>query len=137
MENDKKVFLDINVVLDFLESSRQRHSNAVALIKYLTANNYEICLSEDMLTTIYYVSKEKVNVLEFLKTISHQWKILHFGEEIIQRAIMLSLEKSLDLEDTLQCLCAKDAACSCLITHDKSFYDCGMEIYSAKEFLEK
>ena len=137
MRNDKKIFLDINVVIDFLERSRPQHNSSVKLIEYLTLNNYEICISEDMLTTIYYISKEKVSVLNFLYFITEQWNILHFGKETIQRAVAMSLENKQDLEDQLQCLCAQAATCCCLITHDKTFYDCGITIFTAKEFLKE
>ncbi len=136
MRNDKKIFLDINVVIDFLERSRPRHGDTVELIEYLTLNNYEICISEDMLTTIYYISKEKVSVLKFLNFVTEQWNILHFGKETIRRALAMSLENNQDLEDQLQCLCALSADCYCLITHDKTFCDCGMTIFTAEKFLK-
>ncbi len=136
MANNKKIFLDINVVIDFLEHSRQRHAKTVALIEYLTNNDYNICISEDMLTTIYYISTNKKAVLLFLKTVAMNWQILHFGKETIQDAIKASLEKESDLEDSLQCFCATANGCNTLITHDKTFYDCGIEVYSAEEFLE-
>jgi len=137
MENNKKIFLDINVILDFLEQSRQRHTQTVALIEYLTNNGYIICISEDMLTTIYYISTNKKAVLLFLKTIIMCWQILHFGKKTIEEAIITSLEKNSDLEDSLQCFCAAANGCNALITHDKTFYNCGIEIYSAEDFLEK
>jgi len=55
---------------------------------------------------------------------------------VIKNAIDLSLEKSLDLEDMLQCLSAKENGCKALITNDKKFYDCGLAIYTAEEFLK-
>jgi len=137
MTSDKKVFLDINIILDFLEQSRQRHKKTVELIEYLTVNNYEICISEDMLTTIYYISKQKTTVLKFLKTIMGQWKIFSFGEQVLNYAISAALKNDQDLEDLLQCFCARENGCSAIITHDKSFYDCDISIYTANEFLRR
>ena len=136
MRSDKKIFLDINIVIDFLEQRRRQHHKVVELIEYLTVNNYDICISEDMLTTIYYVSKEKQTVLRFLKTVNQRWQVLHFGKETISEAIAMSLENALDLEDMLQCLCARANGCM-MITHDKTFYDCGVVITTAEEFLER
>jgi predicted nucleic acid-binding protein len=45
------------------------------------------------------------------------------------------LGNSLDLEDILQCLCAKENGCDVLITNDKKFYDCDIKIMTIKEFL--
>lgn len=136
MKNSRKIFVDINVIIDFLEQSRQRHTDAVALVEYLTVNDDKICISEDMLTTIYYISTNKKSVLHFLQTIITHWQILHFGEKTIREAIIVSLEKKYDFEDVLQCLCAMANQCDALITHDKTFYDCGIPIYSCREFIE-
>ncbi len=132
-----RIFLDINVVLDFLDRSRKCHTQAVQLLEYVVANDYEICISEDMLTTIYYISRNKITVLAFLKTITKEWNILHFGQTIIAEAIELALDERKDLEDLLQCLCAKENNCAILITHDKTFYDCGITIYTAADFLKR
>jgi predicted nucleic acid-binding protein len=137
MRIDSRIFLDINVVIDFLEQSRKRHYVTIELIEHLVANNYDICISEDMLTTIYYISKEKRLVLKFLKTVTRQWNILYFGKEIISEAIETALENDLDLEDLLQCICARVCGCNTLITQDKTFYDCGMTIRTAEEFLKE
>jgi predicted nucleic acid-binding protein len=59
-----------------------------------------------------------------------------FKKNVIKNAITLSLEKDLDLEDVLQCLCAKENGCEVLITHDKKFYDCGIEIMNCEYFLK-
>ena len=93
-------------------------------------------VSEDMLSTIFYISKNKKKTLEFLKLIQKRWEIVPFGREVVRRAVDLSLEKDLDLEDALQCLCAKENGCEVLITNDKKFYDCGMQIMHSAEFLE-
>ncbi|MEA3466561.1 MAG: type II toxin-antitoxin system VapC family toxin [Thermodesulfobacteriota bacterium] len=130
-------FCDAIIILDFLEQYRPQHQKTVELIEYLAVTNYIICISEDMLTTIYYISKQKPTILKFLKTVVAQWEILNFGESIINRAITAALERNLDLEDLLQCLCAGENGCAAIITHDKSFYDCGIAIYIAGTFLQK
>ena len=88
-----------------------------------------------MLSTIFYINKDKNQTLKFFKIIQQRWYIVPFGKSVIDDAIKLSLENNLDLEDTLQCLCAKDNGCEILITNDNKFYDCGIEIMSCEEFL--
>jgi len=51
--------------------------------------------------------------------------------------IGISLVKKLDLEDILQCLCAKENGCKILITNDKKFYDCCVSLYTIEEFLKE
>ena len=135
--DSKKIFLDINIVIDGIDKDRPNNTIATKLIYELIVKGYEIVISEDMLSTIYYIQKNKKRTLDFFKTIQYNWKISPFGEEVISKAIDLSLEKNLDLEDVLQCLCAKENGCQLLITNDKKFYDCGLEVLSAEAFLEK
>ena len=130
-----KIFLDTNIVLDFLNADRIKHKISVQLIETLVSNSYQIIISEDMLSTIFYLSKNKQQTLSNLNIIQQEWYISVFGEDVIKNAIDLSITNNLDLEDTLQCLCAKQNNCDALITNDKYFYDCGMKIQTANEFL--
>ena len=131
----KKVFLDTNVVLDMLDSSRQDRDDAKALWKKLISDKCSIVISEDMLSTIFYIHKDKRKTLEFFKIVYKRWIVSVFGKDVIKNAIELSLEENLDLEDVLQCLCAKENGCDVLITNDKNFYDCGIKIVTIKEYL--
>jgi len=130
-----KIFLDTNIVLDFLNADRIKHKISVQLIETLVSNSYQIIISEDMLSTIFYLSKNKQQTLSNLNIIQQEWYISVFGEDVIKNAIDLSITNNLDLEDTLQCLCAKQNNCDALITNDKYFYDCGIKIQTANEFL--
>ncbi len=133
--DSKRVFLDTNIVLDILDSSRPNSDSIKALFQKLIINKYTIVISEDMLSTIFYIQKDKRKTLEFFKIIYKRWIISSFGKDVIKNAIDLSFENSLDLEDILQCLCAKENGCDILITNDKKFYDCGIKILTIEEFL--
>jgi predicted nucleic acid-binding protein len=100
-----KLFIDTNVIIDFLRPTRQKHKVAIALFDYLVKAKHQIVISEDMITTIFYLSKtEKLQALRFLKSIQDKWLVLPFGKKTINQALDLSLEKNLDLEDNLKCL---------------------------------
>ncbi len=131
-----KIFLDTNIVFDLLESSRKNHQNALQLMRYLIDNSWEIYISEDMLSTIYYVAKDKRKVLLFIeKVILTDWNVVHFGESVIKNATKFALENDCDLEDALQCFCAKECECRIFLTSDKKFIDCGIEILDYNGFL--
>ena len=136
MEN-KKVFFDANILLDIVIAERKGNQYAKILWKYLVLNNIEIVISEDILTNVFYISKNKKNTLIFFELIQNRWKIIPFGGKVIGNSISLSLEKNLDLEDVLQCLCAKENGCQVLITNDQKFYDCDIKVLSAEAFLDK
>jgi predicted nucleic acid-binding protein len=131
-----KIFLDTNIVVDIIDKSRAKHKIALDFLEYLILEEYIICISEDMLTTLFYILKDKKHTLTFFENLVFvDWSVLTFGHESIKLATSLSLEHDLDLEDVLQCLCAKENGCDILITNDKKFYDCGIKIMTIKEFL--
>jgi len=126
-----KIYFDTNIVLDMIDPSRHNHSNSIQLLKTLGLQECQMYISEDMLSTIYYISKDKTSTLEFFENIIFiDWSILAFGANVIKNATQEALQKNLDLEDLLQCLCAKENNCDLFVTSDKKIYDCGMKIVS-------
>ena len=121
---DRNVFLDTNIVLDLLVEERANHHRARSLVLFLLEKSIEIVISEDMLSTIYYVTRDKENTLLFLQTIQSQWHITHYGSEVIAKSLHYALDNKCDLEDTLQCFVAIENACKTLITSDRSFVKC-------------
>ena len=90
---------------------------------------------DDLLTTIYYILKGNLKVLEFFEFILKKWNVVGFGIDTIKNAIQFSKYHNSDLEDTLQCLCAKNNGCKILLTNDKKFINCGIKILNYDEFL--
>lgn len=133
----QKVFLDTNIVLDFLDKKRPNHEKSLLLISSLVKNKTAVYISEDMLSTIFYISKDKENVLRFFEMICQKWFVVEYGSELIAKAVSVCLaNKGQDLEDTLQCLCAKKNECTFVITSDKGFVDCGIDVVDYDTFLE-
>jgi len=131
-----KIYVDTNVVADMIDSSRKGHDNALKLLSKLIMEDTTLCISEDMLSTLYYISKEKKATLAFFENVVYEdWKVLPFGLTILKEATKISMEKNVDLEDLLQCLCAKENNCTKFITEDKKFYPCGLEINTVEQFL--
>jgi predicted nucleic acid-binding protein len=133
----KRIFLDTNVVLDILDGTRMHHEKASTLLKTAIFNRIEIAISEDMLSTLYYIHKDKTKCLRFLEVVQRDWLVLAFGKDVIDQAIKHALDEQIDLEDALQCLCAKEHHCDALITHDQKFYDCSLPIMTIEQFLER
>jgi len=132
----KKIFLDTNIVLDFLDKKRPLHLQSKELISMLTIEDYDIYISEDMLSTIFYISKDKEKVLLFFETIIKKWSVVPYGVALISEAVELCKEnKGQDLEDTLQCLCAKEHDCTYIVTSDEGFVDCGIEVVNYNSML--
>ena len=130
-----KLFLDTNIILDFLDSRRVHHEKAKSLVKDIIINQYEIVISEDMLSTIYYIHKNREEALSFFETILREWRVVSYGQSLILDAIAISKESKADFEDTLQCLCARANKCVYLVTSDKGFIDCGVEIIDYNRYF--
>lgn len=120
---NRRVFFDTNIVADIIDSSRQNHTKALELASFLIDENITICISEDMITTLYYISKDKHSTLQFLQNVVFEdWEILNFSKAVLKKATQLSLTNGADLEDLLQSLCAKEAQCEAIYTNDTGFY---------------
>lgn len=127
----KKVFLDTNVVLDLLDTKRDNHTKAKELLSNLIMEDMQIVISEDMLSTIYYISKDKQKVLEFFEVIIDEWYIVPLGKEVVLQAISLcKANTKLDLEDTMQSICAKYNGCDTIYTSDKKFIGYDINVLS-------
>jgi predicted nucleic acid-binding protein len=132
----KKVFLDTNIVADIIDAQRVHHQSAMRLVEKLIDEAYDICISEDMLSTLFYISKDKKGTLDFFQNVIFEdWEILHFGHTVVRDGVATALKEALDLEDVLQCLCAKNHGCDTIVTNDMRFYNCGIRIVSAEAFL--
>lgn len=68
--------------------------------------------------------------------IQKRWNIIPFGETTIRQSIEFAMQNSSDLEDALQCFCAKNSKCDIFLTNDKKFIDCGIKIVDHDEFLK-
>lgn len=125
----KKLFLDTNIVLDLLDEKRPRHTDAKQLIARLIEADTEIFISEDMVSTLFYIIKNKKIALDFFEAVCEEWRVVPFGIDVIKEAVATCRkEPRLDLEDVLQCLCAKANGCDLLVTADEGFAGCGMKV---------
>jgi predicted nucleic acid-binding protein len=130
------IYLDTNIVADMIDGARNNHDLSLALLKKLMLEEYDIFISEDMLSTLYYISNDKKATLAFFENIVYvDWQVVSFGMDVVKEATHLALS-NVDLEDILQCLCAKNNGCTILVTNDKKFVDCGVEIVNYERFLK-
>ncbi len=131
----KKLFLDTNIVIDMIDDARAAHPKAKATLVKIIQNELEVYVSEDMISTIYYILRGNPKVLLFFQSILKEWHVVPFGSQVISEAIALCLGGGGDLEDTMQCLCAKKHGCTLLLTRDLTFTDCGINVVTYEQFL--
>jgi predicted nucleic acid-binding protein len=128
----KRVFLDNNIILDFLISTREYHSQAVEIIKDINENTL-LCYSFGSISDVAYVYENgyKLNaqdVVKFYEEISKNsyFECLSITDEYLKEACRYTLNqisnnKKSDFEDSLQYFCALENSCDVIITNDKNF----------------
>ncbi len=131
----KAVFLDTNIVADMIDSRRSNHPLSLRLLEHLMLESYEVFISEDMVSTLYCISDDKEATLAFLEHVVYvDWHVVPYGKDLLMEATHIASMEKIDLEDILQCLCARDHGCSALITCDQTFVDCGVRIVDYAAF---
>lgn len=122
----KRAFLDANIILDLIDSSRLGKSKSTECVKRLMLDDYELLTSCDIFTTVYYVASKSMNSKEIVYGLGELLKIftiVPIDADIIKKALdVCSISHSSDFEDVLQYVCAKKFDCDVILTNDKSFY---------------
>jgi len=80
VDYNKIIFLDTNIILDIVNPQRINNKQAIQLWNMLIVKKYIIMVSKDMLSTIFYINKDKRKTLEFFQLILKRWQIVPFGK---------------------------------------------------------
>lgn len=136
-----KLFLDANIIIDFLDKRRKNNRITKDFLALAVENEYELIISEDVLTNVFYICRKDVdrkNLLDFLLLFSREFSISSFGEDVIVKSINLCQKnKKMDLEDVLQSVFADKENCDLIISNDKKFSKLNVDIISVKDFIKK
>ena len=124
MQN-RRLFIDTNIILDLLDDKRKYHLDSKKLIQKCLSEDIVVAISDDIITTVYYLSQKQVKrdkLLSFIKFLNNNFEILTFDYEVIEESINICLEHiNFDFKDTLQAICAKKYKFYTLVTNDKKF----------------
>ncbi len=132
------LFIDSNVVLDFL-LERQPFFDGAKKIFELRANpDYQLYISAAAITDIYYIAYRTLHdheaVMALIGRLFTLSKIAPVNEEHIHTAHSLNWR---DFEDAVQYIVAKFNGMDAIITRNmKGFKDSDVKIFSPEEFLE-
>lgn len=135
-----KVFLDTNIVMDFLEKERNRHLISSAIIRECLLGNIKGCISETVVTNCSYLlrktySQNQLN--EIFSNFSIYFKFLGLNNLSIQKACKVNIR---DLEDAILYQLAFENSCQYFITtNTKDFISISqpqLKVVTPEEFLE-
>lgn len=135
----KKVFLDTNILLDFFDKKRELHIEAEQLIYFLVRSEFKIVFSEDMISTIVYLTKDKEakkKIIESFEQITFDVniEIASFGSIVIRNACNYFIKNGGDYEDLLQYFTAEKMECCAIYTRDLQFPKIKIPVKSYGDF---
>ena len=134
-----KLFLDANVIVDFLcERTDDFYLPAARLMVMSYNKEVELCCSTLTLATAsYFMEKGKIDHAEIFHKISDMISIcdlVNIDRDVVEKA--LSSEFT-DFEDALQYFSAKNSGADIIITRNKKdFRNAQLPVYTPKEYLE-
>lgn len=133
----KRVFLDTNVVLDFV-LCRNGEQEALDIFQLGEDNKIELVVSYLTMANVAYISRKhrtKEELYEYLRELSSIFKILEMDEEQYIEALKTIVT---DFEDLLQYTCAKKHNCDIIITNNiKHFSFSELPVQTPTQFLEE
>lgn len=126
-----KIFLDTNVVLDYL-SGRMNDGKAARLVQVGRNTCYKMCISILTAANVIYISRKILPGLSPEK-LSRLFEILPQDVSQWNNAMESGMT---DFEDALQCACAVENRCLCIVSRDKRYLDCTLPVFDPSDFLD-
>ena len=134
-----KLFLDTNIVMDFLDENRQEHTKAAYLFSLAYEKVIDLyCSSLTYGTISYLLHRQKLTTNEIiskLKALNVICKATNVDDDIVKLSLHSEFK---DFEDALQYFSALKNDCGMLITRNKQdfvLYD--IKILTPDEFFNR
>lgn len=133
----EKVFVDTNVILDFV-LSREGEQYAMDLFQLSEDGKYEIYVSFLTMANVAYVARKhrtREELYEYLRELSSLFRILSMDETQFTEALTTIVP---DFEDLLQYVCASNNNCDCIVTNNLRDYTFSeIPVYTPAQFLSQ
>ena len=133
----KRIFLDTNVLLDFV-LSREGEQDAMDIFQMGEDNEIELVVSFLTMANVAYVARKhrtRDELYEYLRELSSLFRILPMDQSQYLEALNTIVS---DFEDMLQYVCARKYKCNVIITRNiKDFPFSDILVLSPKQFLAK
>lgn len=134
----EKVFLDTNVLLDFLLDRKPFNDDVAEIIEISISESIELCISSITVTDANYIigrSEGSISANKKTKKILELVKVENVGETTVHSS---SNSKFKDFEDGVQNFCATEANHKIIVTRNtKHFRESKLAIMTPKEFLAR
>ena len=134
-----KVFLDTNILLDALETGRERHQEGQAILALAARGLVEAVVSVQSLVDLAYIyTKGHRTRLQELRTLLSRLDDILTIRDTTRRSLLLAANHFTDdFEDAVQSAIAVDAGCELIITDDRLFDEpFGLPVVSPDAFCQ-
>jgi len=133
----KHIFLDTNVLIDFLADRQPFSLEAAKLFNYSFTNKVTLYVSVISYNNIYYILRRSSSHLDSIKILSElqEWsETIAVTKEIIKKSLTSDFR---DFEDAIQYNSAKSLSkIDCIVTRDtKDYKTSSISIFTPKEAL--
>jgi predicted nucleic acid-binding protein len=133
----QSVFLDTNIILDFLGERANFYEPAARILTLADKKKIKIYTSPSSISNTYYILSKYENTKAALEKI-RLFRLLCFisimDEEVIDKAINSSFK---DFEDAMQYFSALATNCEVIITrNEKDFKNALIPVMNAESYLE-
>lgn len=132
-----KLFLDTNVVLDFILNRFPFNEDASKIIELSSNKLFKLYISSSSITDIYYILAKKTNkktALDFIKDLTKNFHVTEVNHAIIEEAAKLTFK---DFEDAVQYQSAYNSKVDVIITRNaKDFIKSKIKIFTPRDFIK-
>lgn len=133
-----KIFIDTNVLIDFLTNKRPAHESSMRFLSLALSQNHNFAVNSVSLANADFLLSRYYNVYDFPKRFSllnKQFSICSMDEKQATNAIHSDWP---DFEDALQYESAVAHGCNIIITRDKKgFLKSKITVLNPEEFLDE
>jgi len=115
-----RVFIDTNVVLDFLQEREPFVEDAERLFERIDAGEIEGFISATSVTNIFYIVRRAAGLVAAYDAVSQilvDLNICAVDQDVLERALALNFA---DFEDAVQYACALEENVDVIVTRDAS-----------------
>mgnify|MGYP006194778801 CR=1 FL=1 len=133
----QKLFLDVNIVVDFLGEREHFYKSAAKLLTLADRKKIKIFTSPTSISTTYYLLTKYENAkiaLEKIRRFKLLCSIAVMDDEVIDKAINSDFK---DFEDAMQYYSAIASNCDLIITrNEKDFKNALIPVMNADSYLQ-
>ena len=126
IESARKIYIDANVIIYFLEGSAVFRDRAIELFKYVDAHDIPVLTSEISIAECLYGAYRRGNeaIAEKYRELFHDeigmFRLIPIERDICELAAKLGAEQKFKLIDALHVASALAVGCDVFVTNDRA-----------------